>query len=72
MDSLWVGSDVDLSILHRCRMAERLEYRLSCLSNRKKNRYRNKWEVEGEEEVTFMEEEEQEGVRRRRRSGTWP
>lgn len=72
MDSLWVGSDVDLSILHRCRMAERLEYRLSCLSNRKKNRHKNKGEVEGEEEVTFEEEEEQEGLRRRRRSGTWP
>lgn len=76
MDSLWVGSDVDLSVLHRCRIAERLEYRLSCLSNnRKKKNQRMGREDEGEVEedarVTF-EEEHEECLRRRRRSGTWP
>ncbi|XP_044740330.1 NAD kinase-like isoform X3 [Chrysoperla carnea] len=31
MESPWVGSDVDLSILHKCRVADRLEYRMACL-----------------------------------------
>lgn len=72
MESLWVGSDVDLSVLHRCRMAERLEYRLSCLSSR-----RNKCQVAVEEQqqqtqADVDEEAAEECLRRRRRSGTWP
>lgn len=72
MESLWVGSDVDLSVLHRCRMAERLEYRLSCLSSRKQCVTERKIEVE-EEEVSVEEDvTEVQCLRRRRRSGTWP
>lgn len=78
MESLWVGSDVDLSVLHRCRMAERLEYRLSCLSSRKSNKCgsgagqeERKVSVE-EAQVPGEEEVVEECLRRRRRSGTWP
>lgn len=71
MESLWVGSDVDLSVLHRCRMAERLEYRLSCLTGRRKCLEMKKVEVD--EDVRVDEDETvEECLRQRRRSGTWP
>ncbi|CAH1993176.1 unnamed protein product [Acanthoscelides obtectus] len=63
MASLWVGSDIDLPTLHQYRLADRLEFRLACLHNRK---------------VSFGTQNEEEGhsqedvIRRRRRSGTWP
>lgn len=74
MDSLWIGSDVDLSVLHKCRMAERLEYRLTCLHKSKalkSCRSADKVCADTEEEKVTSEEVE-ERFRRRRRSGTWP
>lgn len=75
MESLWIGSDVDLSVLRKCRMAERLEFRLECL---RKSRSAAKNDdprckiidelVNGSDLAANIEE----CYRRRRRSGTWP
>ncbi|XP_049826360.1 NAD kinase-like isoform X2 [Aethina tumida] len=72
MASLWAGSDVDLSILHQCRMAERLEFRLACLHQ---NRTSDSCNSNGKlNELTDRDsfEECDDHFRRRRRSGTWP
>ncbi|KAK9885323.1 hypothetical protein WA026_010817 [Henosepilachna vigintioctopunctata] len=71
MDCLWVGSDVDLSTLHQCRQAERLEYRLSCL-HKHKNLKSKHCQVDFEEETQSNSNDEHDHLRRRRRSGTWP
>ncbi|KAF5291392.1 hypothetical protein FQR65_LT01702 [Abscondita terminalis] len=67
MDSLWVGSDVDLSILHKCREADKLEYRLTCLHNKTKL---GKVICDGIEADKFKVEDDY--FSRRRRVGTWP
>lgn len=71
MESLWVGSDVDLSILHKCRMADRLEYRLTCLhkKNGRKGDFSDKFLGDMEKDGCLEDENH---FRRRRRSGTWP
>ncbi|XP_031353570.1 NAD kinase-like isoform X1 [Photinus pyralis] len=68
MESSWIGSDVDLSTLHKCRQADKLQYRLSCLHNNNK-KYSN-----GLCDVTEKEsfEEDEDYFSRRRRVGTWP
>ncbi|KAK5641782.1 hypothetical protein RI129_010329 [Pyrocoelia pectoralis] len=67
MDSSWIGSDVDLSMLHKCRQADKLQYRLSCLHNNKKY-------SKGLCDVTEREgfEDDEDYFTRRRRVGTWP
>lgn len=72
MESLWVGSDVDLSTLHKCRMAERLEYRLACLHKLKPSKSCNFAgnKLDPERDIKFQEDEDH--FKRRRRSGTWP
>ncbi|CAH1116330.1 unnamed protein product [Phaedon cochleariae] len=75
MASLWIGSEVDLSILRQCRMDDRLEFRLTCLHNNKKTSFHdndniaNRKHGEFEESKSFTQFDEQ---RRTRRSGTWP
>ncbi|CAH0563626.1 unnamed protein product [Brassicogethes aeneus] len=70
MASLWVGSDVDLTTLHQCRVAERLEFRLACLhKNRNLSQISQKINELIEKE-SF--EELEDNFSRRRRSGTWP
>ncbi|XP_018576404.1 NAD kinase isoform X2 [Anoplophora glabripennis] len=71
MASLWVGSDVDLSTLHQCRLADRLEFRLACLHNKKASNdsYMSRTSNEILDKHSF---EDDDIWRRRRRSGTWP
>ncbi|KAL3272410.1 hypothetical protein HHI36_013892 [Cryptolaemus montrouzieri] len=69
MDCLWVGSDVDLSTLHQCRMADRLEYRMSCLH---KPRSSKQCQVDFQDETKVNTFDKNGHLRRRRRSGTWP
>ena len=66
MESSWIGSDVDLSILHKYRQADKLEYRLSCLHNKK---YGNGL-CDVREKDSFEDDEDY--FSRRRRVGTWP
>ncbi|XP_063904484.1 NAD kinase-like isoform X1 [Zophobas morio] len=63
MASLWAGSDVDLSILHQCRKADRLEFRLACLHKQK---------IADSDTKSVCEGEIHKVRHRRRRSGTWP
>ncbi|XP_017779157.1 PREDICTED: NAD kinase-like isoform X1 [Nicrophorus vespilloides] len=71
MDNLWVGSDTDLSILHQCRMADRLEYRLECL--RRNCRGGSGGAGGGGSSSTSAEDcNDEEESSSRRRSGTWP
>lgn len=62
MASLWAGSDVDLSTLHECRNADRLEFRLACFHKQKI----------ADLETKSMCEEEIGKEKHRRRSRTWP
>lgn len=72
MASLWVGSDLDLSTLHQFRNSDRLEFRLTCLHNKKSvcQEYMGRKLSICEESRNFAEQEDIQ--RRRRRSGTWP
>ncbi|RZC27683.1 hypothetical protein BDFB_003838 [Asbolus verrucosus] len=63
MASLWAGSDVDLSVLHQCRIADRLEFRLACLHKQK---------IADSDTKLVYEGENHKFRQRRRRSGTWP
>ncbi|GJQ86937.1 hypothetical protein Trydic_g11804 [Trypoxylus dichotomus] len=75
MESLWIGSDVDLSILRKCRMAERLEFRLECLRKDRTAAKNGSPRCKIIDEMGDGDEFESniEGCyRRRRRSGTWP
>lgn len=72
MDSLWVGSDVDLSVLRRCRTADRLEYRLECLHKARTKHCDFADKVCGDDGAKDKFDEEGTQFRRRRRSGTWP
>ncbi|CAH1278433.1 unnamed protein product [Diabrotica balteata] len=68
MASLWVGSETDLPTLQKCRMADRLEFRLTCLHNKKTLDQDNKFELVESKSL----EEDSEINRRQSRSGTWP
>lgn len=71
MASLWAGSDVDLSTLRLCRVADRLEYRLSCL----RGNHKQPLSFTGNSNASVVKEnieEENDSFNRRRRSGTWP
>ncbi|KAH0812512.1 hypothetical protein GEV33_010276 [Tenebrio molitor] len=63
MASLWAGSDVDLSVLHQCRRADRLEFRLACL---------HKQRISDSDTNSVCEGDIHKFRQRRRRSGTWP
>lgn len=71
--SLWVGSDVDLPTLHQCRSADRLEFRLTCLHNKKPDDYvgrNNNFDIT--ESKSFEDISEIDRNSRKSRSGTWP
>lgn len=73
MASSWVGSDVDLSTLHQFRDNDRLEFRLTCLHNKKtvcQEFVMGRNSSSCETKHSFEEQEDLQ--RRRRRSGTWP
>lgn len=72
MASLWVGSDLDLSTLHQFRNSDRLEFRLTCLHNKKtvSQEYLGRKSSACGERCNLEEQEDVQ--RRRRRSGTWP
>ncbi|KRT81139.1 hypothetical protein AMK59_5440 [Oryctes borbonicus] len=75
MESLWIGSDVDLSVLRKCRMAERLEFRLECLrknGNVAKNGNLPCKIIDEMGDDDEFESNIEDCYRRRRRSGTWP
>lgn len=77
MESPWVGSDVDLSTLHKCRLNDRLEYRMACLPRTKEFITSNKNNVifknyQNGETVSDDDQSTESSFRRRRRSGTWP
>ncbi|KAJ8916840.1 hypothetical protein NQ315_005847 [Exocentrus adspersus] len=72
MASLWVGSDVDLSTLHQYRMADRLEFRLACLHNKKISNSACVSRRFNEDFDRHSFEADDDIWRRRRRSGTWP
>ncbi|CAG9858137.1 unnamed protein product [Phyllotreta striolata] len=62
--SIWTGSEVDLSTLHRCRSANRLEFRLTCLRNKKST-----GKMHDENGRSF---DDLNNGTRQTRSGTWP
>lgn len=72
MASSWVGSDLDLSTLHQFRDNNRLEFRLSCLHNKKTVCQEHMSRKLSSCDATRSFEEQDDLQRRRRRSGTWP
>lgn len=71
MASLWAGSDVDLSTLRLCRVADRLEYRLSCLRNNHRQ-ISSLTNSSANSSTDSKEDDNDTSFSRRRRSGTWP
>ncbi|ENN71204.1 hypothetical protein D910_06561 [Dendroctonus ponderosae] len=67
MNALWVGSDVDLPTLHKCRLAEKLEFRLTCLVN---NKARSEHSMKTYDEV--FDRLDYDSSPKQTRSGTWP
>ncbi|KAH0998450.1 hypothetical protein HUJ05_009527 [Dendroctonus ponderosae] len=66
MNALWVGSDVDLPTLHKCRLAEKLEFRLTCLVN---NKARSEHSMKTYDEV--FDRLDYDSSPKQTRSGTW-
>ncbi|XP_066137971.1 NAD kinase-like isoform X1 [Euwallacea fornicatus] len=67
MTSLWVGSDLDLPTLRKCRLAEKLEFRLDCAGSKKAH---SEHSIKYSDDV-FNRDFRESGATQKR-SGTWP